>query len=117
MRVLLDNQGVFPAFILGRYWDIIAWNRSASLLLGGLESLPIEQRNHVWLMFGSPMIRQSLIDWDVHAHRMIAEFRVSCGHYLDDPKFADLIAPAHDHRGRVPRRVGTARRSRPSEYL
>ncbi len=63
MQALLDNQGVFPAFILGRRWDILAWNPSASLLLGGLEAMPAVERNHVWLMFANPGIRQCLVNW------------------------------------------------------
>ncbi|MEP7285685.1 MAG: helix-turn-helix transcriptional regulator [Chloroflexota bacterium] len=92
MHTLLGNQGEFPAFILGRYWDILAWNQSASLLLGNLETMPIEERNQVWLMFVSPVIRQCLVNWQQQSQRMIAEFRVSYGHYMEDAKFGELVA-------------------------
>ncbi len=91
MQALLANQGIFPAFILGRRWDILAWNRSASLLLGELETMPVEWRNHVWLMFCNPGVRQYLVDWEQHARRMIAEFRVSYGRFMEDPQFLALI--------------------------
>ena len=91
MKCLLANQGVFPAFILGRYWDILAWNRSASLLFGGLEHIAREERNHIWQMFANPAVRCSLVDWENHARRMIAEFRVSYGYFMEDAQFVTLI--------------------------
>lgn len=91
MRSLLENQGSYPAFILGRYWEILAWNQATCLLLGDLSELPAEQRNHVWFMFANPMVRQCLVDWENHAQRMIAEFRVHYGRHIDDEHFTTLI--------------------------
>lgn len=88
---MVAHQQPYPAFVIGRYWDILAWNQSADLLLGGLDCLPADERNHIWHMFVNPMVRESLINWEQHAQRMIAEFRASYGRYIDDPPFTALV--------------------------
>jgi hypothetical protein len=91
LAALLAHQGLYPAFILGRRWDILAWNRSANVLLGDLDRVPRDERNHAWHMFANPMVRQCLCDWEMHAQRLLAEFRVSYGRYIEDPSFGALI--------------------------
>jgi len=54
---MVTHQQPYPAFVIGRYWDILAWNESANLLLGGLDRLAIEERNHIWHMFVNPIAR------------------------------------------------------------
>jgi transcriptional regulator with XRE-family HTH domain len=88
---LLSHYREAPAFILGRWWDYLAWNEAACCLLGDLEALPPEERNHVWLMFMNPGMRKSLRDWEVHAQRIVAEFRVSSSRYIEEERCAALI--------------------------
>lgn len=88
---LLQHQGIYPAFIIGRYWDILAWNTSANLLLGELDRLLPDERNQMWHVFVNPMVRQCLVDWEEHAQRMVAEFRESYGRYIEDPAFTAFI--------------------------
>src|SRR5262249_25877102 len=91
LRQLLNHQGLFPAFILGRRWDILAWNQTASLLLGDLDSLQPEDRNQLWHIFTNPHVRHCLTDWESQAQRMLAEFRDSYGRYFDDEQFTVLL--------------------------
>lgn len=91
MEALLDHQGVMPAFIIGRYWDILAWNPAAGLLLGGLDHMPAAERHHVRHMFLNPLVRQCLVDWESHAQRMVAEFRVSYGRHIEDARFTAVV--------------------------
>lgn len=94
---LLAHQGLFPAFYLGYRWDILAWNKSATLLLGDLGALPLGERNHVWQMFMNPATRACLVDWEAHAQRMIAEYRLTYGQYLDSEPFTALVDRLRRH--------------------
>src|SRR3954447_13690644 len=40
LRRVIDNLGPVPAYVLGRRWDYLAWNKAATALLGDLESVP-----------------------------------------------------------------------------
>lgn len=88
---LLMHQGIYPAFVLGRRWDYLAWNKSAEMFLGDMNALPVDERNHVWHMFTDPIMREVLEDWEGHAQRIVAEFRVSYGRYLEDSAFNRLV--------------------------
>jgi transcriptional regulator with XRE-family HTH domain len=88
---LLSHYREAPAFILGKWWDILAWNEATSCLLGNLGRLPPEERNHVWLMFTNPDMRKLLCDWEMHAQRMVAEFRVCASRYLEEERSTALV--------------------------
>ena len=91
LRRLIENLGPNPAYVLGRRWDYLAWNRAACALLGDIGSVPRAQRNHLWLMFMDPLRRELFADWD-QAHRLaVAKFRADSASQLGDPAFEELI--------------------------
>src|SRR5919201_3772884 len=49
LRRLIENLGPNPAFVLGRRWDYLAWNKAACAVFGDLGKVPRSQRNHLWL--------------------------------------------------------------------
>jgi hypothetical protein len=72
-----------------------------------------EKRNIVWFIFTDQEFRRRVVDWEGVAQRVLAQFRVSCGQWPGDPRFADLIErlkqsspefrlwwPRHEIRGR-----------------
>ena len=64
IRRLIENLGPSPAYVLGRRWDYLAWNRATCAVFGDLGSVPRAARNHLWLMFMDPQRRELLTDWD-----------------------------------------------------
>ncbi|HEY3090560.1 MAG TPA: helix-turn-helix domain-containing protein, partial [Jatrophihabitantaceae bacterium] len=40
LRRLVENLGGNPAYILGRRWDYLAWNRAATVILGDVGAVP-----------------------------------------------------------------------------
>jgi transcriptional regulator with XRE-family HTH domain len=79
----------FPAFVVDKYWTLLSWNTAlADLLPAWLES---SERNVLRFMFRNPSGRQFLNDWEVQARRLVAQFRVEYGKYIDDPKMLDLV--------------------------
>jgi transcriptional regulator with XRE-family HTH domain len=91
LRRLIEHLGPNPAFVLGRRWDYLAWNRAAGALLGDLGSVPRPIRNHVWLTFMDPARREMFTDWDRSARLMVAKFRADSARHLGDPTFEELI--------------------------
>lgn len=91
LQFFLDHQGLSPAFVTGRRWDVLAWNEAARVVFGDYKQMTAHERNTVWRMFTSPMHRQLLVDWEGHARRLLAQFRATCGRYLGDPWLTELI--------------------------
>src|SRR5580658_9940152 len=63
LRRVLDALDPSPALIRTATWDVVAWNRAATAMLGDYASLPPEQRNVLRLMFLDPRARDAQYDW------------------------------------------------------
>lgn len=90
LRRLIANLGANPAYILGRRWDYLAWNRAACALFGDLGAMPEQTRNHVWLTFMDPARREMFADWEAASRLMVAKFRADSARNLGDPSFEEL---------------------------
>jgi transcriptional regulator with XRE-family HTH domain len=85
-----------PAYILGRYWDLLAWNPPAAKLFTGWldqpgpvgEPLP----NLLRFVFQTPEARQFVVNWEVRARRLVAEFRADCRSRLEEPVLQRLVS-------------------------
>jgi transcriptional regulator with XRE-family HTH domain len=91
LQRLIDNLGASPAFVLGRRWDYLAWNRAAGSLLGDLGDVPRAKRNHLWLTFMDPARRELFPDWAHGARLIVAKFRADSARHIEDPDFEKLI--------------------------
>ena len=91
---LLDDIRA-PAYLMGRYWDILGWNGAAAELFTGWLDQPRSESepppNMLRFVFLSPDARDFLIDWDVRARRITAEFRADCRNRLDEPAMQRLV--------------------------
>jgi hypothetical protein len=85
LQHILDHQGNYPAYIMGRFWDILAWNSAATDLLGDFAQMPPQERNVLGYVFLRPESRQLIANWEDRAQRLIAEFRADCSALLTDP--------------------------------
>ncbi|OHX19104.1 helix-turn-helix transcriptional regulator [Chromobacterium sphagni] len=88
---MLDNLRDQPAYITGRRWDILAWNRPAAALFGDYASLPPEERNLLRMVFANPAHRALLAEWDSLARAAMAMFRADYGRHAGDPVFEQLV--------------------------
>ncbi|MFI4940770.1 MAG: helix-turn-helix domain-containing protein [Burkholderiales bacterium] len=91
---LLDDIAV-PAYIMGRTWDMLAWNRPAAALFAGwLDQAPAALApppNLLRFVFLRPETRKFLVDWDIRARRIAAEFRADCRSRLEEPVVQRLV--------------------------
>ncbi|GLS22261.1 transcriptional regulator [Labrys miyagiensis] len=92
LRRMLDSLTRQPAYVLGRRWDILAWNRAAAILFGDYEKLVGDERNIMHLVFADKAHRKLLTDWDDLAPTVLAMFRADSARYVGDPEFERLIA-------------------------
>jgi transcriptional regulator with XRE-family HTH domain len=76
LQRVLDALDPSPALIRTATWDVVAWNRGATVMLGDYGSLPPEQRNILRLIFLDPRARDVQYDWDSVARFVVGAFRV-----------------------------------------
>jgi transcriptional regulator with XRE-family HTH domain len=91
LKRMVENLGPNPAFVIGRRWDYLAWNRAATVVLGDFGGVPRAARNHVWLNFMDPARRELFPDWERGSRLLVAKFRADSAHHLGDPEFEQLI--------------------------
>ncbi|MDR3481197.1 MAG: helix-turn-helix transcriptional regulator [Burkholderiaceae bacterium] len=75
LQRLLDVLEISPAFIRTATWDIVAWNRAASVVLSDYSKLVPSQRNILKLMFANSHVRSAQTDWESVARFVVATFR------------------------------------------
>jgi transcriptional regulator with XRE-family HTH domain len=65
-----------PALIRTAIWDVVAWNRAATVMFTDYSALPVEQRNILRFVFLDPKVRAAQYDWDSVARFVVGAFRV-----------------------------------------
>ena len=73
---MLDALEPSPALIRTATWDVVAWNRAATVMLTDYGSLPPQQRNILRLIFLDPRVRAAQDDWESVARFVVGAFRV-----------------------------------------
>jgi transcriptional regulator with XRE-family HTH domain len=91
LQRILDQTDTMPAFVMGRRWDILGWNRAARALLLDFEQVPPDERNLVWLIFTHPVLRSLFVEWSTRAQDALARFRADYGRYAGDSHFVQLV--------------------------
>jgi len=89
VRRFIDDLVVAPAYVLGRRWDYLYWNRAAEALFGFGEAQTSPRRNALWRIFMDSTLRRQ--GWEEVARTMLAQFRADSARYPGDPRFAELI--------------------------
>src|SRR6202020_1687030 len=76
LQRVLDALEPSPALIRSATWDVIAWNRAATVFLTDYGSLPAKQRNVLRFIFLDPVVRAAQYDWESVARHVVSAFRV-----------------------------------------
>lgn len=92
LQHVLDNLALCPAFIMDARWNVMAWNRAASLVFGYCSEMNCRERNIVWMMFTNKDYKQLFTDWEYHARGMLGRFRTACDQYVEDPWIIQFIS-------------------------
>jgi transcriptional regulator with XRE-family HTH domain len=89
---LLAAVEPLPAFVVGPWLDLLAWNPTASALFTGFERRPPEQRNMARLIFLDPEIHDLFCAGGWSGAGLVAALRVRYGRGEPDPRVEELIS-------------------------
>src|SRR6202167_6613756 len=76
LQRVLDALEPSPALIRTATWDVVAWNRAATVMLTDYGSLPPKQRNVLRFIFLDPRVRAAQHDWESVARFVVGAFWV-----------------------------------------
>jgi transcriptional regulator with XRE-family HTH domain len=96
LRRMLASMKRQPAYVVGKRWDVLAWNRAAALLFGDYGKLQGDERNIMHLVFANHDHRRLLVDWETVARMSLAMFRADNARYAGDPDFERLVRALKD---------------------
>jgi transcriptional regulator with XRE-family HTH domain len=76
LQRVLDALDPSPALIRTAIWNVLAWNRAATVMLGDYGALPPHERNVLRIVFLDPRARAVQYDWESVARHIVGAFRV-----------------------------------------
>jgi hypothetical protein len=76
LQRVLDALQPCPALIRTAIWNVVAWNRAATVMLTDYGAIPTEKRNILRFIFLDPKARAAQYDWDSVARFVVGAFRV-----------------------------------------
>ncbi len=97
LKALIDLQPYVPAIVIGRRWDILGWNNMTTAIFGDFGVVPVSDRNKLWIMFTDTGTREIIVDWEHHAQRAMAYFRLDYGQHIGDIHFEELVQRLLNH--------------------
>ncbi|MFB5763830.1 helix-turn-helix transcriptional regulator [Paenibacillus medicaginis] len=82
-----------PAFVIGRYWDLLFWNKAAEFVFQfpPFSNHTQHRPNYLRLFLTDTTLGSGIKDWENKRQIMIARFRADYGHFPNDPGFKELI--------------------------
>ena len=89
---LLEAVEPLPAFIVGPWLDLLAWNPTASALFTGFERRPPRERNMARLIFLDPEIHELFCAGGWSGAGLVAALRVRYGRGDPGPRVEALIS-------------------------
>jgi transcriptional regulator with XRE-family HTH domain len=75
LQRVLDALSCSPAIIRTATWDVVAWNKAATLVLADYASMAREKRNILRLIFADERVRAAQDDWRNVARYVVGTFR------------------------------------------
>jgi transcriptional regulator with XRE-family HTH domain len=95
VQPLLDQLEPYGACVMTSRFDLLAYNRIYASFFDDLDTIPIEDRNVVWLAFTHPQWRKVIVDWDEVMARTVGEYRAAMAEHLDEPAWKTLVTRLH----------------------
>lgn len=91
LQRLIDTLEVSPALVRTASWDIVAWNRAATVVMTDYGSLAPQDRNVLRLLFCNPNIRNVQHDWETMARFVVGAFRADAARAGATSEIAALV--------------------------
>ena len=74
---LIDNLRDTPALVLGRYLDVLAWNRLATAVFKDFGTVARQERNFLRMLFLDEDVRGRFVEWEPVARSAVAFLRAA----------------------------------------
>jgi hypothetical protein len=91
LQRVLDALEPCPALIRTATWDVVAWNRAATVMLMDYAAAPAEERNVLRFIFLDPRVREAHYDWESVARFVVSAFRVDAARAGAAEEVAPLV--------------------------
>jgi transcriptional regulator with XRE-family HTH domain len=91
LQKVLDALECSPAIIRTATWDVVAWNRAATVILKDYAAVPHNQRNILRMIFGDPRVRAAQYDWESVARYVVGAFRADAARAGATSQVGDLV--------------------------
>ena len=91
LQKVLDALECSPAIIRTATWDVVAWNRAATIILKDYAAVPHDQRNILRMIFGDPRVRIAQYDWESVARYVVGAFRADAARAGAASQVGDLV--------------------------
>jgi transcriptional regulator with XRE-family HTH domain len=92
LQRVLDALEPSPALMRTATWNVVAWNRAATVMLTDYSSVPPEQRNILRFVFLDPRARTTQYNWESVARFVVGAFRVDAARAGAAAEVQPLIA-------------------------
>jgi transcriptional regulator with XRE-family HTH domain len=91
LQRVLDRLNPCPAFVRTVTWDIVAWNKAATVLLADYSDVPPQDRNVLKHIFLNPAAREAQQDWESMARFVVGNFRADVARAGAASAVSDLV--------------------------
>jgi transcriptional regulator with XRE-family HTH domain len=91
MRDVLHQMEPYPAAVINDRFDLLAYNDAYVEVMIDLDSMPVEERNILWLVFTSDEWSACIGDLGEQRARLVASFRGAMASHLGEPGWQDLL--------------------------
>ncbi|MBW9054788.1 helix-turn-helix transcriptional regulator [Rhizobium mesosinicum] len=91
LQRLIDTLEVSPALVRTAAWDIVAWNRAATIVMTDYSKLAPEDRNVLRLLFSNSTVRNVQHDWEAMARFVVGAFRADAARAGATSEISDLV--------------------------
>ncbi|MFJ4030522.1 helix-turn-helix transcriptional regulator [Streptomyces griseoluteus] len=91
LRLLLESLRPYPAYVISRSMDLLAWNPGGLALYAGIADWPATQRNLARYFFLHPASRDLFTDWEQQIAGCVSRLRAVAGTAPDAPDLTRLV--------------------------
>lgn len=91
LQRLIDTLEASPALVRTAAWDILAWNKAATVVLTDYDRLAPSERNVLRLLFSNPDVKRHQHDWDAMARFVVGAFRADVARAGATSEIAELV--------------------------
>lgn len=91
LQRVLDAMPFSPAIIRTATWEVVAWNKAATVILTDYAKLPKGQRNILRMMFSDERVRAAQDDWRNVARYVVGAFRADAARAGAGAEIRELV--------------------------